>query len=63
MANNKMFATAKENLFVGLDTQSDWTEVRFVDMRNTTGDNYLRVIANFGVDINYGDSTAVVIYN
>jgi phosphotransferase system HPr-like phosphotransfer protein len=63
MANNKMFATAKENLFVGLDTELDYTNLRFIDLRNTTGDNYLRIVGDFSIDINYGDSTAVVIYN
>lgn len=62
MADNKMFATPAENLFIGLDTESDWTTVRFVDKRNTTNDNVMTIRADFGMDINYGDSSCVVLY-
>lgn len=63
MADNKMFATPAENLFIGLDTEGDWSTVRFVDLRSTTNENIMTIRADFGMDINYGDSTCVTIYN
>lgn len=62
MPTNRMIAIPTEALFVGLDAESDWTGVRIVDLRNSTGDNKVRFIANFGFDINYAQSDVVTVY-
>lgn len=56
MPSNTMFATAVDNIAVGVDLMSDMQEVRVIDTNETLGENAWRIVARwkFGAVIKIG---------
>ncbi len=58
---NQIVCTTVSNLFVGTDLESDFAEIRTIDMRETTGDDTLRFKMRFKLDAQYGFADQVVL--
>lgn len=62
LADNKMIATYKENLWFGTSIASDWNEVRLLDMADLDGSKNVRVIMRFLAGVQYGVVEDIVTY-
>lgn len=54
---------ARDNFYVGTDLQSDFNEIKAIDMRNTTGDESVRFIMKYKLDVAIAYPSEVVYYN
>ena len=61
LGENQIIMTTVSNLFVGTDLESDFAEIRTIDMRETTGDDTLRFKMRFKLDAQYGYADQVVL--
>jgi len=63
MPAKTMFATAPDNIAIGVDLTGDWSEVRVIDTLETLGENAWRIVARwkFGVVIKIGAETVIYI--
>ena len=63
MPAKTMFATAPDNIAIGVDLTGDWSEVRVIDTLETLGENAIRIAARwkFGVVIKVGAETRIYI--
>jgi hypothetical protein len=57
-----MLAYKVSNLAFGTGVLNDWTRVRTLDMRDTTGDETLRVIMKFYAGVQFGFIDEIVLY-
>ena len=54
IADNKMFAGTKSNLFFGTSLNSDLTAVKVLDMENLDGSNNVRMVAKWTAGVQTG---------
>ncbi len=54
---------ARDNFYVGTDLESDFNEIKTIDMRNTTGDESVRFIMKWKLDVAIAYPEEVVYYN
>jgi hypothetical protein len=54
---------ARDNFYVGTDLESDFNEIKAIDMRNTTGDESVRFIMKWKLDVAIAYPSEVVYYN
>ena len=52
---------ARDNFYVGTDLESDFNEIKTIDMRQTTGDEKIRFIMKFKLDVAVAYPSEVVI--
>lgn len=52
----------RSNFYLGTDLFSDDNTVKTIDMRETTGDDNVRFIMKFGIDVNIGWPVEVIFY-
>ena len=62
LANDKMVATTKDNLWFGTGLLSDSQEVKVLDMADLDGSQNVRVIMRFTAGVQYGVSEDIVAY-
>ena len=62
LADNKMIAAEKDNLWFGTGLQSDFNEVRILDMADIDGSQNVRVILRFLAGVQYGIVEDIVTY-
>ena len=62
LANDKMVATTKDNLWFGTGLLSDSQEVKVLDMADLDGSQNVRVIMRFTAGVQYGVSEDIVSY-
>ena len=62
LADNKMVATTKDNLWFGTGLLSDSQEVKVLDMADLDGSQNVRVIMRFTAGVQYGVSEDIVSY-
>jgi hypothetical protein len=62
LADNKMIAAEKDNLWFGTGLQSDFNEVRILDMADIDGSQNVRVIMRFLAGVQYGIVEEIVTY-
>ena len=62
LAPNTMIAAEKENLWFGTGLQSDFNEVRILDMSDLDGSQNVRVIMRFLAGVQYGIVEDIVTY-
>ena len=63
LANNKMFAAQKSNLFFGTGLLNDTNEVKVIDMADLDGSRNVRVIMRFTAAVQIGIGADVVFYS
>ena len=63
LANNKMFAAQKSNLFFGTGLLNDTNEVKVIDMSDLDGSRNVRVIMRFSAAVQIGIGADVVFYS
>ena len=51
---------ARDNFYIGTDLESDFNEIKTIDMRQTTGDEKIRFIMKFKLDVAIAYPTEVV---
>jgi len=54
---------ARNNFYVGTDLESDFNEIKTIDMRNTTGDESVRFIMKYKLDVAIAYPEEVVYFN
>lgn len=62
MPKGYIYASHVSNLAYGTDLQSDSAEVRFIDLRETTGDRRFRYRMDFKLDVKHAFGKEVVLY-
>jgi hypothetical protein len=60
---NIIIIGARDNFYVGTDLESDFNEIRMLDMRQTTGDEAIRFIMKCKLDVAVAYPKEVVYYN
>jgi len=60
---NRMVLGLRNNFYVGTDLESDYNELKVIDMRDTTGDDLVRYIMKFKTDVAIGLTAEVVYYS
>ncbi len=63
LADNKMMAAQKSNLFFGTGLLSDHNEVRLIDTSETLGDQNVRMIMRYTAGVQYGIGSDIVLYS
>lgn len=61
--DNIIVIGARDNFYVGTDLESDFNEIKLIDMRDTTGDEAVRFIMKCKLDVAIAYPTEVVYYN
>lgn len=61
--DNIIVIGARDNFYVGTDLESDFNEIKAIDMRNTTGDESVRFIMKWKLDVAIAYPEEVVYYN
>jgi hypothetical protein len=59
---NAMVFAAKTNLWVGTDLREDMEDIKLIDMRQTTGDDKVRIRGAFTIGVNFGVGAEIVYY-
>jgi hypothetical protein len=62
MPTNNMIASTVSNLAIGTDLVSDFNDIHILDMLEVTGDNTLRYVSRFTLDVNFAWEKQVVAY-
>lgn len=62
ISDNTMSAYSVENIWFATATESDFNDLRMIDMRETTGDKTVRFSLTFSADVNFGIPEEVVFY-
>jgi hypothetical protein len=62
LTTNQMIAYNRENLHFGTGILADWSDVRTIDMRETTGDDTIRFIMKLYAGVQYGWPEEIVMY-
>ena len=62
MGTSHMFVGDKRNLFFATDLEGDLQTYQMLDLSKTTGDDLIRIIMEFSLDVNYGNSSEIVSY-
>ena len=62
MGTSHMFVGDMRNLFFATDLEGDYQTYTMLDLSKTTGDDLIRVIMEFSIDVNYGIGAEVVSY-
>jgi hypothetical protein len=60
--SNTIVIGARNNFYVGTDLQSDFNEIKLIDMRETTGDDAVRFIMKMKIDVTIAYANEVVYY-
>lgn len=63
MPTDTMLAYKVSNLHFGTGTLADWTRVKTLDMRDTTGDDTIRLIMKMYAGVDYGYISEITGYN
>jgi len=63
LADNRMVAAEKSNLFFGTGLLSDRNEVKVIDMADIDGSQNVRVVMRFGSAVQYGIGSDIVLYS
>lgn len=63
LADNKIVAAQKSNLFFGTGLLSDHNEVRLIDTSETLGDQNVRLIMRYTAGVQYGIGSDIVLYS
>ena len=62
ISDSTMSAYSVENIWFATATESDFNDLRMIDMRETTGDKTVRFSLTFSADVNFGIPEEVVFY-
>ena len=62
ISDNTMAAYSVANIWFATATESDFNDLRMIDMRETTGDKTVRFSLTFSADVNFGIAEEVVFY-
>ncbi len=62
LSGNKIVLGERANFYVGTDLESDFNELKLIDMRDTTGDDSVRFIMKAKLDVTIAYPSEVVLY-
>lgn len=63
MSNNNFVITLKDNLIYAFDSESDSSDLRAINLRDTVAEPYLRTRADMKVGFNFVNNTDIVFYS
>ena len=62
LTGNKIVLGERANFYIGTDLESDFNELKIIDMRDTTGDDSVRFIMKAKLDVAIAYPSEVVLY-
>lgn len=63
LANNRMMAAQKSNLYFGTGLLSDHNEVKVIDMADIDGSQNVRIVMRYTASVQYGLGAEIVLYS
>lgn len=63
LANNRMMAAQKSNLYFGTGLLSDHNEVKVIDMADIDGSQNVRIVMRYTAGVQYGLGAEIVLYS
>jgi len=63
LANNRMMAAQKSNLYFGTGLLSDHNEVKVIDMADIDGSQNVRIVMRYTAGVQYGLGSEIVLYS
>jgi hypothetical protein len=63
LADNRMFAAQKSNLYFGTGLLADHNEVKVIDMADIDGSQNVRIIMRYTAAVQYGLGGEIVLYS